>query len=251
MPIRSHLRGAMLCGILGLALLAGGCRKETVTAPPPVPPSPPVPAARPTVTFEATPAFIQRGESSTLKWSSTNATQLQITPGIGSVAAEGSTRVSPTESTTYTITVSGPGGSASESARITVGASPPPAPPRDAAMTIEELFRANVFDAYFDYDKADIRADAREALAKTAQFLRAQPEIRIVIEGHCDERGSTEYNLALGARRAEAARQFLISLGVAPGRMETVSWGKERPFCFDSHEGCWQTNRRAHFVMAR
>jgi peptidoglycan-associated lipoprotein len=87
-------------------------------------------------------------------------------------------------------------------------------------------------------------------LSKTAQFLRTHPEIKVIIEGHCDERGSTEYNLALGDRRAQAARQFLISLGVSPDRLETVSYGKERPFCFESNEICWQQNRRAHFVLA-
>ena len=250
MQVRSKVKGAMWSALLLLFLFAGGCRRETVSPPPPIPPAPPAAAARPTVTLQAEPAFIQRGEGATLRWSSTNATRLELAPGIGTVTAEGTTRVTPTESTTYTITATGPGGTVSESARITVGAAPPP-PPVRTTQTIEELYRANVFDAFFDYDKADVRPDAREALAKTAQFLRSQPQVRVVIEGHCDERGSTEYNLSLGSRRAEGARQFLVSLGVSPDRMETVSWGKERPFCTESHEGCWQQNRRAHFIMAR
>jgi peptidoglycan-associated lipoprotein len=116
---------------------------------------------------------------------------------------------------------------------------------------MEEMFRANVRDAFFDLDQADIRPDAQEALAKTAEFLRAYQQIKVTIEGHCDERGSTEYNLGLGERRAQAVRQFLISLGVNADRMDTVSLGKERPFCTQSTEECWQQNRRGHVVMSR
>jgi peptidoglycan-associated lipoprotein len=112
------------------------------------------------------------------------------------------------------------------------------------------LFEQNVKDAFFDFNKADIREDARQALTRTAEFLRSYPQVKVTIEGHCDERGSTEYNLGLGERRAQAAKNYLISLGIAAGRMETVSWGKERPFCTEHTEQCWQLNRRAHFVMA-
>ena len=93
-------------------------------------------------------------------------------------------------------------------------------------------------------------ADARDALTKDAEFLRSYPQVRVSIEGHCDERGSTEYNLGLGQRRAEAAKNFLISLGISGDRMETISWGKERPFCTEHNEACWQQNRRGHFVLA-
>ncbi len=250
MPTRWFVRRSILLAFLTLAILAGACKKQ-VTAPPPAMPLPPTPApARATVTLQASPAFIQKGESSTLQWSSTNATELNLTPDIGRVAPEGSTRVSPSESTTYTITASGPGGNAEASARITVAAAAVPPTPKPTA-TLEELFSTNVLDAFFDFDKSDIRPDAREALAKTAEFLRSYPQIKVNVEGHCDERGSTEYNLGLGDRRAQAAQQFLISLGVAPERMQTVSLGKERPFCMEHTEECWQQNRRAHFVMAR
>ena len=248
MPSRSKY--AVLSLVI-LILFAGACRK-TVVAPPPAapPPTPPAPA-RPTVTLQASQTFIQRGESVTLNWSSTNATELNLAPGLGRVSPEGSTRVSPSDSMTYTITATGPGGSSDASVRITVAAPPPPPPPAAPMATIEELFRTNVRDGYFDYDKADIRTDARDALARTAEFLRSHQQIRVVIEGHCDERGSTEYNLGLGERRAQAVRQFLISLGVSADRMDTVSLGKERPFCTQSSEDCWQQNRRGHFVMAR
>lgn len=244
-------KSPLLMGIMLLALLGGACKKQVVAPPPAsVPPAPPAPA-RPTVTLQASKTFVQKGETVSLNWSSTNATDLTLEPGVGRVAPEGTTQVTPADSITYTITARGPGGSADHSVRITVSAPAPPAPPPAPRATIEELFRANVFDAYFDYDRADIRPDAREALSRTAEFLRAYQNIRVVIEGHCDERGSTEYNLGLGERRAAAVRQFLISLGVAADRMDTVSLGKERPFCTESSESCWQTNRRGHFVMAR
>ena len=113
---------------------------------------------------------------------------------------------------------------------------------------MEELFDKEVKDAYFDFDKADIRADARDALSQTAQFLRSYPQVKVVIEGHCDERGSVAYNLGLGDRRANAAKDFLVSSGVSTDRIKTISYGKERPFCTEHNENCWQQNRRAHLV---
>ena len=252
MRLRSLSKSSLLVGLFLSGFILIGCAKKPVAAPlPPPPPTPVAPPARPTITLQASSTFIQKGETVTLTWSSTNATSLTLSPRVGSVAPEGSTRVTPDSSTTYTISASGPGGTADASTRITVAAAPPPPAPPQPRATIEELFRANVFDAFFDLDKADIRPDARDALARTAEFLRSSSQIKVTIEGHCDERGSTEYNLALGERRAQAVRQFLISLGVAPERMETVSFGKEKPFCTVSDEECWQQNRRGHFTMAR
>jgi peptidoglycan-associated lipoprotein len=159
--------------------------------------------------------------------------------------------VNPTSSTTYTITATGAGGSATATAHVDVNAAPAPAPTSAAAPNMSELFSQNVQDAFFDLDKSDLREDARVALTKDAEFLRSYPQVRVSLEGHCDERGSTEYNLGLGQRRAEAAKNFLISLGISADRMETTSWGKERPFCTEHDEACWQQNRRAHFVLAQ
>ncbi len=249
MRTRSFARST-LGTLFVLGLLVAGCAKKAPAPPPSLPP-PPAPApARPTVTLQTSSELIRKGESVTLNWSSTNATELNLAT-VGRVAPEGSTRVSPADSTTYTITATGPGGSAEASVRITVSAPAPPAAPPQPTATIEELFRRGVADAYFDYDKSDIRADGRDALAKTAEFLRSYSQVKVVVEGHCDERGSTEYNIALGDRRAQAAKQFLISLGVAAERMETVSYGKEKPFCNQHEETCWQLNRRAHFVMGK
>jgi peptidoglycan-associated lipoprotein len=201
------------------------------------------------VNLQASPTTIQRGGSVTLTWSSTNATTLTLSPGIGNVSAEGTQRVTPQESTNYTITATGPGGSADANARVIVNVPPPP--PKSTEPTVQELFDRAVKDAFFDYDKADVRTDARDNLTQTAQFLRSYPQVKIVLEGHCDERGSTEYNLALGDRRAAAAKQFLTSLGISADRMETVSYGKERPFCSASTEDCYQQNRRAHIIMGK
>src|SRR5690242_6540716 len=249
MRIRSVAR-VVLYGALVLAVVGAGCKKP-VTATPAAPPPPPPPPAQPTVTLQATPANVQRGQSTTLRWSSTNATSLTLAPGVGNVSAEGNTAVSPTDSTTYTITAMGPGGSANATARVTVTVPPPPPAPVAAAPSMEELFAKEVKDAYFDYDKADIRPDTRSALTETAGFLKSYPQVKVMIEGHCDERGSTEYNLALGDRRAQAAKDFLVSLGVGSDRMQTVSYGKERPFCTGHDDQCWQQNRRGHFVMAK
>jgi peptidoglycan-associated lipoprotein len=172
-----------------------------------------------------------------------------ISPEVGAVTAEGSTKVTPSDSTTYTITASGPGGSADASARVTVEAPPPPPPPQPEA-TWRDLFNQEVKDAYFDYDKSDLRPDARSALNQTADFLKKYPEAKVTVEGHCDERGSTEYNLGLGDRRANAVKQYLVSLGISADRINTVSYGKEKPFCTESNETCWQQNRRGHFVPA-
>ena len=163
------------------------------------------------------------------------------------MTAEGSTKVTPSDSTTYTITASGPGGSATATAAVSVNA--PAAAPAPAPTPIP--FEQGVHDAFFDFDRADIRADARDMLSQTAEFLKSNPSIRVTIEGHCDERGSTEYNLGLGDRRAAAVKEYLVSLGISADRMNTVSFGKEKPFCMEHGETCWQQNRRGHFVQAR
>jgi peptidoglycan-associated lipoprotein len=234
-----------------LALIATifivGCGKKPIATKPEVTPPPP-PATRPTVTLQANPTSINKGDSTTLSWNSTDATSLTIAPEVGTVTAQGSTKVTPSDSATYTITATGPGGSADASVRITVAA-PVVAPPQHTD-TLDELFLKEVRDAYFDLDKADIRADAREALGHTAEFLRNYPQVKVTIEGHCDERGSTEYNLALGDRRAAAVKNYLVSLGIGADRLSTVSFGKEKPVCMESSEDCWQKNRRGHFVKA-
>ena len=243
------IQKSMLMFSLVVLFAVGGCNKKVASTPPAQ--TPPAAAVQPTVTLTASPTTINPGATVTLSWSSTSATDVSIDPGVGKVAPEGSTPVVPTESTTYTITANGPGGTATANARVTVNAAAVAAPAPSAPAGISDLFEQNVKDAFFDFNKADIRADAREALTKDAEFLRSYPSVVVTIQGHCDERGSTEYNLGLGARRAQAAKNYLVSLGIGAARIDTVSEGKEAPFCGEHTEECWQQNRRGHFVMAK
>ena len=163
----------------------------------------------------------------------------------------GSQPVSPADSTTYTLTAKGEGGTQTATARVTVNAPPPPPPPQQPTVSDEELFSQNVKDVYFDYDKSDVRADQQSAIQADAAFLQQHPNISFTIEGHCDERGSTEYNLALGDNRASVVKNALVAGGVSADRIKTISYGKEKPFCTDHNEQCWQQNRRGHFVYSK
>jgi peptidoglycan-associated lipoprotein len=114
-----------------------------------------------------------------------------------------------------------------------------------------EDFRVNVGDTvFFDLDQHSVRADAQAVLQKQAAWLKQYPQVKLLVEGHCDERGTREYNLALGDRRAYAVKEFLVSLGVDAARLQTKSYGKERPSCSESDESCWQQNRRGYSVVA-
>ncbi|HEY8020559.1 MAG TPA: peptidoglycan-associated lipoprotein Pal [Thermoanaerobaculia bacterium] len=104
-------------------------------------------------------------------------------------------------------------------------------------------------DVYFQYDESSLSDEAREKLARNADLLKGQPQFQLTVEGHCDERGTNEYNLALGERRANAVRDYVGSLGVNPGRLRTISYGEERPVCTQHEESCWSQNRRAHMVV--
>jgi peptidoglycan-associated lipoprotein len=104
-------------------------------------------------------------------------------------------------------------------------------------------------DVYFAFDRYDLSAEARTILRSSAEWLKGNPAVRVEIEGHCDERGTNEYNLALGAKRAQAAREYLATLGVASARLSTTSYGEEIPVCRESNESCWKQNRRARFVI--
>lgn len=138
---------------------------------------------------------------------------------------------------------------------------PPPSPAPSSAHTpsAQELFDRTslsdlnaehpLADAFFDTDESDLRDDARQALQRDAQWLAKWPSTKIEVEGHCDERGSAEYNLALGDRRAKEVSDYLESLGVSRARITTDSLGKEKPFCSGSTESCWAQNRRGHFVI--
>jgi peptidoglycan-associated lipoprotein len=249
------------CRLVYLLLLIAavsvvGCKKHVAAAPPPPPPvqpAPPPPA--PTITLRAAPNAIDRGQSLSLQWDAKNATSVRIQPEVGSVAVQGSHSVSPVSSVTYTAVATGPGGSASDSARITVrvpaAAAPArPAPRTDARVNMDDLFRQNVQTVYFDFDKADIRADQVGRLEADASWLKEHPGLKFRVEGNCDDRGSEEYNLGLGDKRANKVKEFLIKEGVDPSSINTISYGEERPVCKEATDDCYQKNRRAAFVLS-
>ena len=245
--------------LLGLSLIGftAGCKKKTAVAPPAPPPSQeaPLPAPpAPTASITVEPSVVEAGQAAMLKWSSTDATAVTVS-GLGSVAVEGRQEVRPAKATTYELIAKGPGGSATASVTVSVMAPPPPIipPPAPAASkTLEERIASELSDVYFDYDKSAIRDDAIAVLAKNAKALQAIladfPAAVIVLEGHCDERGSAEYNLGLGDRRAASARGYLEALEVPTDRLKTLSYGQERPQCTESTGACWQKNRRVHFA---
>jgi len=232
--------------VLLLALVATvGCKKKT--PPPPPQAAPPVAAPAPTAQISASPSAVNAGDQVTLTWKTTDATSVSI-DGIGDVPTSGVKTVTPTESTNYHLVARGEGGTADATARVTVSAPPPVQQPAHT-MTAEEEFRANMQDIFYDYDSYDVRADAQAILSKDASYLVGHPSVKVLIGGYCDERGSNEYNLALGQNRADAAKNALVTAGVAASRIRVVSYGKEKPFCSESTESCWQQNRRAGFSL--
>lgn len=231
---------------LAAILTLGACKKKA--APPPPPPPPPPPA--PTASISVSPDTIQKGQSATLSWQTSNATDVSI-DGIGAVQASGSQSVNPSDSTTYHLVAKGSGGSQEASTRLTVTPPPMTQAPPSPSPSEEDIFGQSVKDVYFDYDKSDVRADQQSAIQSDAQFLNQHSGINFTIEGHCDDRGSTEYNLALGDQRASSVKNALVSAGVSASRIKTISYGKEKPFCMEDNEACWQQNRRGHLVYQK
>jgi len=234
---------AVLSALLALMVSCGG--KKTKENPPP----PPTPV---TATLSANPATIQSGQSSTLTWSTQGATEVNLQGN--KVDPNGSQTVTPTQTTTYQLAANGAGGNQTATATVTVvqptpTPTPPPAP-TPPPMTDDQILAQTISDIYFDYDKADLRPEAQAAIAKAAPVIKQHSGWVIRIEGNCDERGSIEYNLALGERRAAAAQQALVQNGVSASQIKTISNGKEKPVCTDSNEECWQRNRNDHFLLA-
>ncbi len=266
MRMNQRTLSAAVFAVVLMMTVTACSKKVPAPAPPPVakeqpppPPPPAAPAARIT-NFGAEPRSIQRGQSATLTWSVANATDTNIDNGIGTVAANGMRQVFPTNTTTYTLTASSAGGNDTRSVTVEVTAPPAPPPPPPAAPRVSgiDIYNSDIAtagDALFDYDKSDIRDDARQVLTHDADALKRafaqDPTFSVVLEGHCDERGSAEYNLGLGDRRATAAKDFLVQLGVPADKVRTISYGKDRPVCTDATEACYQRNRRAHLAPAQ
>ncbi|SNS31389.1 peptidoglycan-associated lipoprotein [Granulicella rosea] len=243
-----HSRKRLIAVALTAMLALAGCHKKAVPPPPPPPPPPPVPTA----SITASPVAILSGQTTTLTWTTSNATQVTIS-GLGTVAATGSRSVAPSRSTDYTVTASGAAGaSVQASTRVTVTQPPPPpAPTAPPTMSEEEFFAQHVKDIYFNYDRFDLRAEDKPAVEQDVAFLQSHPRMKILIEGHCDDRGSEEYNLALGQSRAESLKKELIAQGLDASRIKVVSFGSEKPFCTEDNDACWQQNRRDHLKLDR
>jgi peptidoglycan-associated lipoprotein len=245
-PARRSLRGLVSYLLFFFATVAvtmlSGCSSKTPVAQTPPPPPPPAPTA----TIEVTPATVQAGQPVTITWKTENATTVTIDP-VGAVQINGSQTVTPSESITYHITAKGPGGVQESDARVTVtaAAAAQPGASGEEALLADAASRLDVF---FDTDDFSIRPDQQGTIRNDADFLKQHPGLRIVVQGHCDELGSTEYNLALGDRRAEEVKTALEKAGVNSRRMRTISYGKEQPFCQESSDDCWRMNRRAHLV---
>ncbi|HWW23469.1 MAG TPA: OmpA family protein [Edaphobacter sp.] len=245
-PIKFR-KAAVLASTLVLIAAVTGCHKKQPVVPPASIPAP-APVSAPTASITADPLAIDLGQSVVLNWRTQNATVVTI-DGIGEVPVNGTQTVSPSSSTNFHLTAKGDGGTTEANVRVTVRVPvAPPAPVTEDAGS-EAAFRQNVQDIFFDFDAYDIRPDAQSTIPTSAAYIKAHPGLRVLIGGFADERGSAEYNLALGENRANAARTALVNLGVAPGQLRVISFGKEKQFCTESNEACWQQNRRAQFTI--
>ena len=267
---RVNLKQAGLMLLMSALLFSAACKKKVPPAPaavaPPVVDAPKQPE-RPTLisgapridSFTAEPARVERGQSITLRWATTNADNVTLDQGIGTVAEDGSRQLFPTATTTYVLIARGGTGSDTRTVTVEVVAPPPitnVAPPagEDIVTQVNRL-ESQLVDVLFDYNQTEFREDARRALNTDADILKRifalDQRVNYIIEGHADERGSAEYNLGLADRRAIVTRDALVQLGIPANRVRTISFGEESPVCREATEGCWQRNRRAHVAKAQ
>src|SRR5882757_7988848 len=247
---RFHKTLVLVATVVALGAITGCHKKASGVNPSALGPAPAT-AAPPTATITADPGAIDLGQSVVLNWRSQNASAVSI-DGIGAVNLNGTQTVSPSNSTNFHLVAKGDGGTAEANVRVTVRVPvAPTAPPPAADMGSEAAFHQNVQDIFFDYDSYDLRPDASTSVTQAASYLAAHPSIKVIIGGYCDDRGSAEYNLALGENRANSARAALVSAGVSSNRLRVISYGKEKQFCTDETESCWQQNRRAQFSLDR
>lgn len=255
---------------LAVSILFTSCTGRSAPAaipPAPEPASVPQPkaaaeqAARaaPVITeFTAEPSGIFQGQSATLRWHVAGEVTRVTIDQVGTVDQTGTRNVSPKASTVYKLTAIGLG--SAEAATLVIRVLPPlpPISPNNTGSSsramLEDRISTDLHDVYFDYGSNGLGENARQSLVQNAAALKAiiaeYPSALILLEGHCDERGSAEYDLALGGLRASATMQVLVQLGISPDRVTLVSYGKEQPQCADANESCWQRNRRVHFVPA-
>jgi len=239
--VRNLIQSTIFAVICTVVL--AGCRHNVTTAK--APQVPPAQVERPVANLSVNPATVERGQSAQLTWNTQNAATVTI-DGIGPVDSSGSRTITPNETTTYHLSAKSSAGTAEANASVSVHA----AVVKATTPTEEELFAQNIKDIFFNYDKAEINANEKSVLSTNLDFLAKHTALKIVIEGHCDERGSDEYNMSLGESRAEQVKAALQQGGIAADRIKIISMGKEKPFCTSAeNEGCWQQNRRAHFLL--
>lgn len=243
---------SLLLGACVALLAVTGCHKHANTLPPPSATAPETNVAAPTATLTADPMAIDQGQSVVLNWRTTNATSVSI-DGIGDVSVNGTQTVTPASSTNFHLVAKGDGGTTEANVRVTVRVPTVPDMGNNAegAAGSDAAFHAAVKDLFFGYDSYDIRPEDAGSVTAAAAYLNAHPSIKVLIAGYCDDRGSAEYNITLGENRANAAKQALVAAGVDASRIRVVSYGKERQFCSEETESCWQQNRRAQFNVDR
>jgi peptidoglycan-associated lipoprotein len=252
-----------LFGVVAVVVVAAGCHSKT---PIPIAPTSTIPTTsntgtgKPVIEFTVEPSTIDRGSSATVKWSVSGANYISIDV-FGAVQATGSRNVTPYDTITYHLKAEGTAGTSTAETTLTVNPGNPPVPPTGPGegsnvshLSLPDRVAQEIKDVFFAYDQNDITGEAQGILTRDAtaikSILQDFPTASLIVEGHCDERGSAEYNLGLGDRRATSAKEFLVQLGVPAGRLRTVSYGKERPQCTEATEDCYARNRRAHITAA-
>jgi peptidoglycan-associated lipoprotein len=244
-----------VCLIAVWLIAVPACKKKGPIAPasaetPTVAPSPaPAEVSKPEIQFSVNPGSISKGESATLQWQSRNASSVVIDSGVGNVSQSGSVVVSPGSSTTFTAVASNSSGEAQASVRVTVVDRPVAIQSSDIGELEKAIADGRVKPVFFAYDRFELSEESKAVLDENARWFRQWPKAPVMVGGHCDERGTEEYNLALGDRRAQVAFQYLIDRGVNPEQMESVSFGEERPFAQGQSESDFSQNRRAHFSV--
>ncbi len=246
--------------VLIAVLFFAACGKKTgpvrpPTAPGPAPTAPGTPPTAPPPELEARvePESIPSGESATLVWDARNADIVVIDRGIGEVDKSGRLKVFATQTSSYRIVAVGPGGNTEKTVTLTVAKQPPPTLAEEelAGKTVAEQFAYFVKPVFFQYDSSELKDEAKLTLDGNIRWL-VQSEIKglgVILEGHTDERGAAEYNLALGDKRAQVVRAYMVAHGVDPSRLITVSLGEENPFDPRPTEDAYALNRRVHFVL--
>lgn len=262
-PVKLTRRLALSSLLLAIAMTTG-CHKKNASGMSPSSLGPStssetVAAPAPTAAITASPLAIDLGQTVVLNWRTTNATVVTI-DGIGQVNPSGTQTVSPSNSTNFHLVAKGDGGSTEANVRVTVrvpvvdntgGTKMGAGAGTTGGKVTDAEFKAAVQDMFFDYDSFELRPDAQAASAQAAAFLVQHPDVRVLIGGYADERGSAEYNLALGENRANASKTGLVNAGLAPARVRVISYGKEKQFCTEANESCWQENRRAQITIDR